>query len=289
MGEIISAIEGAVSGFLSNPIVQLTGRAIVIYLVLLWLASAYWAYRDLQSRTANPIAPYLAAVFIILFTPFLFVFGVLLYRLIRPQDTVEEANERALAQEAMLREMQTQHCQTCGRRVEPDWLICPYCRGRLRTLCPACDRVYELDWAVCAWCGIDPRALGRPAVVGPAAQPAIGPMARPALQPMAQPAALAEVAPGGAQAREPVVAAATTSVAASAGGVTDATAVIATPASPPPPAAPGEPSAEAAAERRATRRRRSDRDLGTASDSAPAAPRPVGAEAAPGSGRSADG
>ncbi len=162
MGDILSAIEGAINGFLSNPYVQLAGRAILLYLVLLWLASAYWAYRDLQSRTANPIAPYLAAVFIILFTPFLFVFGILLYRLIRPHETVEEANERALAQEAMLREMQTQHCQTCGRRVEADWLICPYCRGRLRTLCPACSRIYELDWQVCAWCGIDPRALGLP-------------------------------------------------------------------------------------------------------------------------------
>ena len=189
MGEILSAIEGAVNGFLSNPLVQLAGRAILLYLVLLWLASAYWAYRDLQSRTANPIAPYLAAVFIILFTPFLFVFGVVLYRLIRPHETVEEANEQALAQEAMIREMQTQHCQTCARRVEADWLVCPYCSGRLRALCPACSRIYELDWQVCAWCGIDPRSLGQPVVL-PTAVPAgsvpdsaPAPMARPVSEP----------------------------------------------------------------------------------------------------------
>ncbi len=271
MGDILSAIEGAINGFLSNPYVQLAGRAILLYLVLLWLASAYWAYRDLQSRTANPIAPYLAAVFIILFTPFLFVFGILLYRLIRPHETVEEANEGALAQEAMLREMQTQHCQTCGRRVEADWLICPYCRGRLRTLCPACNRIYELDWQVCAWCGIDPRALGMP-VTMPTAVPA-GPEPIPVPASMARPMSAPfpgvpewESAPVGPVLQPAATAAPDTTVVA----VEDAA---------------GEPVA--IAERRSTRRRRSDRVVGEAQDAgATAAPlTAASAEAQPGGAR----
>lgn len=239
--DIISTIEGAVNGFLSNPYIQLAGRAALLYLVLLWLASAYWAYRDLQSRTANPIAPYLAAVFIILCTPFLFLFGILLYRLIRPQETVEEANERALAQEAMLREMQTQHCQTCGRRVDPVWLVCPHCSGRLRTLCPVCNRIYELDWLVCAWCGVDPSTLGLPAALPTAAEAG----------PVLEPAAVA------AKEAKAVVAA------------TDATAV----------AVAGVPAQPVAVpERRLTRRRRSDpvvggeQDAGTAVAPLAAAP-----------------
>ena len=36
-------------------------RPIAVYIVILWLASAYWAFRDMQLRTANPILPYLAA------------------------------------------------------------------------------------------------------------------------------------------------------------------------------------------------------------------------------------
>jgi RNA polymerase subunit RPABC4/transcription elongation factor Spt4 len=249
MDQILSTIEGAVNGFLSNPYVQLAGRAILLYLVVLWLASAYWAYRDLQSRTANPIAPYLAAVFIILFTPFLFVFGILLYRLIRPQETVEEANERALAQEAMLREMQTQHCQTCGRRVEADWLVCPYCSGRLRTLCPVCNRIYELDWQVCAWCGVDPRALGVPVAL-PTAVPA-GPVPDSIPAPMARP--VSEPFSGAAIATAP-----DTAVVA----VADAA---------------GEPVA--IAERRSTRRRRSDRGIGEAQDAGTAAAPPTAAPA----------
>jgi hypothetical protein len=165
MEQIIGAIEGAFNAFLSSPLVQLSGRAIVIYVVLLWLASAYWAYRDLQARTPNPIAPYLAAVIIVFFTPILFPFGLLLYKLVRPGETAAEANERALAQEVMLREMPIiEHCEHCQRRVEPEWIVCPSCRTQLRRTCPSCARKVELDWVVCAWCGHDPNIPGTMAV-----------------------------------------------------------------------------------------------------------------------------
>ncbi|MEZ4597368.1 MAG: hypothetical protein R3C32_11450 [Chloroflexota bacterium] len=42
------------------------------FIVLVWLLTAYWAFRDMQHRTMNPVAPYLAAGIIIAFTPFLF-------------------------------------------------------------------------------------------------------------------------------------------------------------------------------------------------------------------------
>ena len=156
MGQILGPIGDALNSFLNNQNVQLAGRAIALYVVLLWLASAYWAYRDLQSRTSNPIAPYLAAVVMVLFTPILFPFGILLYRLVRPGETVAEANERAIAEEAMLREIEAQpHCANCDRRVEAEWLICPTCRNQLRRMCPACNRRVELDWVVCAWCGAE--------------------------------------------------------------------------------------------------------------------------------------
>jgi hypothetical protein len=156
MDQILGPIGDALNSFLNNQNVQFAGRAVALYVVLLWLACAYWAYRDLQSRTANPIAPYLAAVVIVLFTPILFPLGILLYRLVRPGETVAEANERAIAEEAMLREIEAQpHCANCDRRVEAQWLICPTCRNQLRRMCPACNRHVELDWVVCAWCGAE--------------------------------------------------------------------------------------------------------------------------------------
>ena len=177
MQPILDAIADFFNGVLGNPTIQLGFQLIGLYVVLLWLATAYWAYRDLTSRTANPVLPYLAAALIIVFTPVFFVFAVFAYRIIRPSETIAEANERALAEEAMLVEVEQQaHCANCHRRVERDWIICPTCRNRLRRVCPNCSRMVELDWSLCAWCGKDferpellregmaSRALARPRV-----------------------------------------------------------------------------------------------------------------------------
>jgi RNA polymerase subunit RPABC4/transcription elongation factor Spt4 len=172
MDQILDMLGDAVGGFFANPTVRFGLQLIGLYVVALWLGAAYWAYRDLQSRTSNPVAPYLAAALIILFTPILFPFGVLLYRIVRPSETVAESSERALAEEAMLVEVESQpHCANCHRRVHADWIICPNCRNRLRRVCPNCSRLVELDWSLCAWCGKDferPELLREVVVPAPA-------------------------------------------------------------------------------------------------------------------------
>jgi hypothetical protein len=184
VNDLFNAFADSVGAFFNDASVQLVLRAVAFYIVVVWLAAAYWAYRDLQTRTANPIAPYLAAALIILFTPILFPFGIILYRILRPSETVAEANERALAEEAMLVEVEAQpHCANCARRVHNDWIICPTCRNRLRRVCPNCSRLVELDWSLCAWCGKDferPEVLRE--VLAPAPRGAVGaPDTRPAV------------------------------------------------------------------------------------------------------------
>ena len=175
MGQITDTIGNFFGGFFASPLVQTGLKAAGIYLVLLWLAAAFWAYQDLRQRTPNPIAPYLAAALIICFTPLFFLFGIVLYRLVRPTETVAEANERALAEEAMLVEVEAQaHCAACGRSVQPGWIICPTCRNRLRRVCPECGKLVELDWSLCAWCGKDFEPPARLAQPLPAARAAGG-------------------------------------------------------------------------------------------------------------------
>lgn len=154
--QIGTQIGQAVDSILNNQIVQLGVRAVLIYVVLIWLATAFWAFRDMQQRSANPVAPYLAAAFIVLFTPAFFLFAIILYRIVRPKELVAVANERALAEEAMMAEIESRpHCANCSRSVHEDWIICPSCRNRLRRVCPTCSRLVELDWSLCAWCGKD--------------------------------------------------------------------------------------------------------------------------------------
>jgi RNA polymerase subunit RPABC4/transcription elongation factor Spt4 len=168
MDQIFETIGETIGGFFASPLVQASLQAIFVYFIVLWLAAAYWAFRDMQLRTENPILPYLAASFIIVFTPIFFAFAVFVYRVIRPQEKIGETYERDLAEQALLAEVEAiRSCPTCGRRTHEDWIICPTCRTRLSRVCPNCSRLVGLDWSLCAWCGKDfeRREIAVPAAV----------------------------------------------------------------------------------------------------------------------------
>ncbi|HET7029204.1 MAG TPA: zinc ribbon domain-containing protein [Candidatus Limnocylindrales bacterium] len=155
MDQVFAEIGKAVGGFFGSPVVQFVIYSILAYLVVLWLASAYWVFRDMQQRTVNAILPYLAASLVIVFLP-VFPAAVFVYKIIRPHEKIGEVYERNLAEEALLAEVEAvKSCPTCARRVNEDWIICPTCRTRLNRVCPNCSRLVGLDWSLCAWCGKD--------------------------------------------------------------------------------------------------------------------------------------
>jgi hypothetical protein len=197
MEQILGTIGDALGSIFSSPILQLGIRALGIYLVILWLATAYWAFRDMQQRSDNAILPYLASAGIILFTPLFFVLGVWVYKIVRPHEKIGEVWERNLAEEALLAEVESiHHCPTCERRIDDEWIICPTCRTRLNRVCPNCSRLVGLDWSLCAWCGKDFER--RPVVAAnlgqiPASQDTPGRIAAGGETPMAAPAGSAAV------------------------------------------------------------------------------------------------
>jgi RNA polymerase subunit RPABC4/transcription elongation factor Spt4 len=156
MDQILAGIGDTIGDVINSPVVQVGTRLIFVYIVILWIATAYWAFRDMQQRSDNAILPYVVAAGIILFTPFLFVFAVWVYKIVRPHEKIGEVWERNLAEEALLNEVESvRHCPTCERRVDEEWIICPSCRTRLNRVCPNCSRLVGLDWSLCAWCGKD--------------------------------------------------------------------------------------------------------------------------------------
>ena len=156
MDQILAGIGATIGDIIDSPVVQFGLRAIAIYLVILWIATAYWAFRDIQQRSDNAILPYLVAAGIILFTPVFFIFAVWVYKIVRPHEKIGEVWERNLAEEALLAEVEAiHHCPTCERRIDDEWIICPTCRTRLNRVCPNCSRLVGLDWSLCAWCGKD--------------------------------------------------------------------------------------------------------------------------------------
>jgi RNA polymerase subunit RPABC4/transcription elongation factor Spt4 len=175
MDGILAGIGSALAGFFGSPVVQFVIYSILVYLVVLWLASAYWVFRDMQQRTENAILPYLAASLVIVFLP-VFPLAIFVYKIIRPHEKIGEVYERNLAEEALLAEVESiKSCPTCARRVNDEWIICPTCRTRLNRVCPNCSRLVGLDWSLCAWCGKDferpataiASSAGRPTTISP--------------------------------------------------------------------------------------------------------------------------
>jgi RNA polymerase subunit RPABC4/transcription elongation factor Spt4 len=156
MPDILDQFSQSVSDIFESEIVQFGIRAIGLYLAIIWLATAYWAFRDMQQRSDNAILPYIAAAGIILFTPIFFVFAYWIYKIVRPHEKIGEVWERNLAEEALLAEVESiHHCPSCERRIDDEWIICPSCRTRLKRVCPNCSRLVGMDWSLCAWCGKD--------------------------------------------------------------------------------------------------------------------------------------
>src|ERR1700752_1117760 len=122
MDEILSGVGDTISDIFNSSIVQFGLQMIGIYLVILWIATAYWAFRDMQQRSGNGVLPYLVAASIILFTPIFFIFAVWVYKIIRPHEKIGEVWERNLAEEALLAEVESiHHCPTCERRANEEW------------------------------------------------------------------------------------------------------------------------------------------------------------------------
>lgn len=161
MDQLLNSFGDSLRGILDSPVVQVAIRAVALYAILVWLGSAFWAFRDAGRRTHNLFAPYAAGALVILATPLFFPFALILYAIVRPGETLVEAWERRMAEEAAAEAVPL--CAGCGRRTDPDWLACPTCGQRLHRRCAACGRLMGLDWNLCAWCGSEP-ATGTAAV-----------------------------------------------------------------------------------------------------------------------------
>jgi RNA polymerase subunit RPABC4/transcription elongation factor Spt4 len=129
---------------------QLIVALAVGYGLLLWLAMVVWTFRDIRERTRDPFAQVFAVLVVLTFN----FAGLLLYLIVRPRETLAEAYERSLEEEALLQELEDQRaCPSCKRRVQEDFIMCPYCQFQLKEACAQCEKPLSHNWAVCPYCG----------------------------------------------------------------------------------------------------------------------------------------
>ena len=171
MGGFTDQIGQAVAGFAQLPAVRLTLAAAGIYLVLVWLACAFWVFQDVRRRSGQLATPYVAAAAIVLASPAVFPLALVIYRIVRPGQTLSEGRQQQLEDRLVDLDLQAlAGCPDCGATVEDDWLICPSCRTRLAHRCVECGRSMRLDWSVCAWCAAEvaqPTLLDAPQTTAP--------------------------------------------------------------------------------------------------------------------------
>ena len=118
--------------------------------VVLWLATAYWTFKDARRRISDPWLVGLATL-VGLFPPFL---GPIIYMFFRPPEYIQDARERELEIKAMEERLSLRgsQCPVCRASIEQSFLVCPVCTTRLKQACTNCNAPLEALWQVCPYC-----------------------------------------------------------------------------------------------------------------------------------------
>ena len=126
---------------------NLAVNLLILFLVVIYLALAYWTYADAKRRIEDPMlvgCATLASVF-----PFV---GTIVYAIVRPPEFLEDVRLRELemqAAEARMHAMDFHLCPHCDFEVKSEFLRCPNCvrtTGGELTL-------HKDAWFICKDCG----------------------------------------------------------------------------------------------------------------------------------------
>ncbi len=131
-------------------VLQLVGAFLGIYLLAIWISLLIWTLRDVRARSRDLFVQILSVLLVFVFN----LPGLLLYFMLRPRETLAEQNERELAQEALMQDIEEKlACPVCSQKVHADFLFCPNCHTRLKRRCDNCHRITSLRWNICPYCG----------------------------------------------------------------------------------------------------------------------------------------
>ncbi len=127
--------------------------AIAIYggvtLISIWVGMIFWTYRDIRTRSRDGITQTIATGAVTILN----IPGLFLYLFLRPKETLSEAYERSLEEEALLQEIEEKEtCPGCGQSILDTWQVCPHCHTQLKKLCIRCNQPLELNWRICPYC-----------------------------------------------------------------------------------------------------------------------------------------
>jgi len=144
---------------LDNPIFPAIGLGLAATIGALWVAAAWWAYRDASWRTGSPWLGMLAAGWVIVSSPVLLPLSVGVYALARPQHTAAEGRSRRLVAELVeqLDSAGSNTCPVCAETLDAEWVRCPTCATWLAAPCANCSGWSDISLEICPLCGSEQR------------------------------------------------------------------------------------------------------------------------------------
>jgi hypothetical protein len=145
----------SVTDFFQSPTWHFVTLMLYFLLVVLWLACAYWVYKDARRRVDDKIILTVCVLTGLVFGPL----GLIVYAIVRPPELLADRDSRELEMQMMAARLnEEQRCSFCKTPVRDDYLVCPTCGRRLRSTCTHCGKPLEPNWRVCPYCEADVRA-----------------------------------------------------------------------------------------------------------------------------------
>jgi len=138
------------ASFFDSDTWMLTRNLSAFFVLVFWLATAFWVFKDARRRIEDPLLVAMAAL-LGLVPPFL---GPVVYLFLRPPDSIEERRDRELENRALKERLAQQdlRCPVCRGNVDASFLVCPVCTTRLKHACVSCGSPLEPIWQVCPYC-----------------------------------------------------------------------------------------------------------------------------------------
>jgi RNA polymerase subunit RPABC4/transcription elongation factor Spt4 len=151
----------SVLDFFDSPVWTFTIYVSYFAVAALWIACAYWVFKDARRRVEDKVVLAVAVLTGIVFGPF----GLIVYAIVRPPEYIDDRRERELEMQILEQRLSEEsRCGFCKTPVRDDYLVCPTCGRRLRTTCPSCSRPIEPQWRVCPYCEADVHGASAPPV-----------------------------------------------------------------------------------------------------------------------------